>query len=146
MFGFSTLKLIGIGLGALAVIALLAMVNGWRVERDRLRAQVTAACDATREASANPKLDCKAMPQQIRLLGKAVLDLKFAIIDQNTAIGEMAAESERQRQNAVQAAEKARQRANGAEGAASRLIASSRSGERLNKPCEPSATLKGVWK
>lgn len=143
---FSTLKLIGIGLGALALIALLAMVNGWRVERDHLRVQVTAACDATREASANPKLACKAMPQQIRLLGKAVLDLKFAIIDQNTAIGEMAAESERQRRNAAQAAEKARQRANGASKVSDSLIASSRSGERLNKPCEPSKALEGAWK
>jgi ABC-type lipoprotein release transport system permease subunit len=146
MMPFSTLKLIGIGLGVLAFIALLAMVNGWRVERDHLRAQVTAACDATREASANPKLDCKAMPQQIRLLGKAVLDLKFAIIDQNTAIGEMAAESERQRRNAVQAAEKARQRANGAEDAANRLIASASDPARQKQPCEPSAALKGAWK
>jgi ABC-type lipoprotein release transport system permease subunit len=38
--GLSTAKLIGIGLGALAIIALLAMVNGWRVERNHLRGAV----------------------------------------------------------------------------------------------------------
>jgi molecular chaperone GrpE (heat shock protein) len=139
-------KLIGGLVVALLLLGLVADRSRWMHRAHSAEAENATVCASVRAASNNPKLDCKSAAQQVGLLGQAVADLKAGLAKQNAAVGEMAAESERQRQNAVQAAEKARQRANGVQDAANRLIASSRSGERLNKPCEPSKALEGTWK
>src|SRR4051812_3933275 len=78
MFGLSSLyvKLIG---GAIAVLLLLGLITDrgrWMHRAHNAEGQVTAACDATRSASARPKLDCKQMPQQIQFLGDALKDVK----------------------------------------------------------------------
>jgi methyl-accepting chemotaxis protein len=143
--GFSTAKLIGIGLGALAIIALLAMVNGWRVERNHLRDWQAGVVQATREASGNPKLGKDQVSAQIGQLGKSVANLKAAIANQNAAVNELAAESGRQKAAAIEAAQRAEKASRGAQATSDRLAVSSRSGERLTKPCLPSPALKDAW-
>jgi hypothetical protein len=142
MPSIATLKLIGYGVGALAVIALLAMVNGWRVERNHLRDWQTTVVVAARDASGSPKLAAKDVPQQIKLLGQAVIDLKLRIVEQNAAVAALGAESEREKAAAEQAARSAEKRAQGAQATSARLTASSRAG---GPPCEPSKALKGAW-
>jgi methyl-accepting chemotaxis protein len=144
--GFSTAKLIGIGLGALAIIALLALINGWRVERNPLRDWQAGVVQATREASGNPKLGKDHVAEQIGELGKSVANLKTAIANQNAAVNALAAESDRQKAAAVEAAQRAEKASRGAQATSDRLAASSRSGERLTKPCEPSRALSEAWR
>ena len=146
MLNLATLKLIGYGVGALAVIALLAMVLGWKSERDHLRAWQGEVVAATREASANPKLDKKAVAQQIRFLGQAMADLKAGLAQQNAAVNALAAESDRQSKEAARAVSKAQGRAREAQVTSDRLAASSRSGGRSSAPCEPSKVLTEAWK
>lgn len=146
MFGLSYVKLIGIGIGALAVIALLAMINGWRVERNHLRDWQTTVLAASREAAANPKLDKKDTAQQIKLLGQAIANLKAGIARQNAAVNALALESGRQKADAAQAVLKAQGRAQTAQASSTRLTASSLSSEAVAKPCAPSKALEGAWR
>lgn len=146
MPNLATLKLIGYGVGALAVIALLAMVNGWRVERDHLRAQAAATCAAIRSAAANPKMDCKNTDAQIRELGGSIANLKAELVKQNAAVAAMADASRNVREQAEKAISSAMERVKAAEGQSDRLASSSRDPARLNRPCEPSDALKGAWK
>lgn len=146
MFGLSTFKLIGIGIGVLAVIGLLVMVMGWKSERDALRVWQTEVLTATRDASANPKLGKKAVAEQVKLLGQAVKDLKGAIARQNSAIDQLAKTSAAAQAAAAQASQKAEKRAEGALAVSGRLNASARSGESQAKPCEPSKTLTETWR
>jgi hypothetical protein len=145
MFGLSTLKLIGIGVGALAVIALLALVNTWRVGYHDRGEKLAAICSATRAASGQPKLKCGDVPAQIQFLGEAVGTLKRAIAEQNAKVAAMGAETARQQELAAQAVQSAAGRAKRASAASEGLDASSRAGERLTKPCEPSAELRRAW-
>jgi coproporphyrinogen III oxidase-like Fe-S oxidoreductase len=146
MMGLSTAKLIGIGVGALAVIGLIVMVLGWRSERNELREWQTSVVTATRQAAENPKLDKKNVPQQIQLLGQAVKDLKAAIARQNAAIDALALEASRQQKAATEAQKRAVERSKGASAVSDRLVASSRSQARKAAPCEPSETVKEMWR
>lgn len=78
MFGLSSLyvKLIGGLVAALILAGLVADRGRWMHRAHDAEAQVTAACDATRKASARPKLDCKQIPQQIQFLGDALSDVR----------------------------------------------------------------------
>jgi hypothetical protein len=142
----STLKLIGYGVGALAVIALLAMVNGWRVERNHLRDWQASVVAETRSASGSPKLAAKDVPPQIKLLGDDILKLQAAIGRQNAAVAALAAESVRQQGEAAKASEKAQERAQEAESVSDRLIASSRSTAAPAAPCAPSKAVQEQWR
>lgn len=147
--GLSPAKLIGIGVGALALIGLIVMVLGWRSERNELRVWQSDVYAATKEASANPKLTKKDTAQQIRLLGTAIADLKAAIARQNAAVNALAAESERQKGEAAKAVSRAATRARASEATSERLLASSRSTARSSGPqgqCEPSKELKEAWR
>lgn len=66
------LRLIGYGLGALAIIAALLTINGWRVDAADRKAKLEVVCQATRDASNLPKLACKETAAQIRFLGEAL--------------------------------------------------------------------------
>lgn len=148
MPSLATAKLIGIGVGALAVIALLAMVNGWRVERNHLRDWQTTVLVATRDASGSPKLAAKDVPQQIKLLGQAVADLKAGLAKQTAAVNAQAAEDARQKAEASQAVLKALGRAQAAQATSARLMASARSGSApagSAAACKPSKALTEAW-
>lgn len=145
MFGFSTFKLIGIGIGILAVIGLVAMVLGWKSERDELRQWQSGVLTATRDAAANPKLAKKDVAQQVTLLGKAIADLEAGIRNQNAAIDRLGSESAAAAAAAAQASQKAEKRAEAALATTTRLDASARSSEAQAKPCEPSKTLRETW-
>lgn len=146
MPNLATLKLIGYGAGVLAIIALLAMVNGWRVERDRLREWRTQVVAAARDASGSPKLAEKNVPAQIRLLGQSIAGLKDAVAKQNAAVAALGAESERRKAEASRAAKAAEKRADSAASTSARLSASARAGDRSKKPCEPSKELQNAWR
>jgi hypothetical protein len=149
MPSLSTLKLIGYGVGVLAVIALLAMVNGWRVERNHLRDWQSSVVTATRQASNNPKLSVKDVPQQIHFMEQAIGTLTQALNKQSAAVNAMGQESARQQQKAAQASQVAQGRAREAESVSARLTASSRSTvppAASTGPCEPSKALKEQWR
>lgn len=145
MFGFSTAKLIGFGLAALALIGFLLWVNGLRTERNELRAWQSEVVTATRAAADNPKLGKDGVARQIALLGQSIKDLKAGIANQNAAINAQAAETKRQQEASVVAQKRATQRAERAEATANRLAASSRSGGAQRNSCVPSEALKGAW-
>lgn len=70
--GLSPIKLIGIGVGILALIGLVLTINGWRVSSAERKAKLETICQATRDASNLPKLSCKEVPAQIKFLGEAL--------------------------------------------------------------------------
>jgi hypothetical protein len=79
----STAKLIGAGIGLLAVIAFLALAFSWRSERNHLLQWqgevISATVDAAnlKDRAGKPaKLAAKDVPAQIRYLGKALADVK----------------------------------------------------------------------
>lgn len=146
MMGLSTIKLFGIGVGALALIALVVTILGWRSERNALRLQVAAACTATRDAAANPKLDCKDMPQQIRLLGQSIADLKAGIARQNAAVNALSDASAKAQQDAEKAVSAAKERVKAAQATADRLARSAGDPARGKRPCEASDALKESWR
>lgn len=146
MTGFSTAKLIGLGIGLIAVLGFIALALSWRAERNALRDWQTVVVGATRDASANPKLNARDVAQQIRELGAAVETLKRSIGRQNAAIDAMAKRTEEAQRNAAQAAQDARTRARGPERVSGSLIASSRASGRLERPCEPSEALREAWR
>ena len=142
----ATLKLIGYGVGALAIIGLLAMVNGWRVERNHLRDWQTQVVAAARDASDSPKLAAKDVPAQIKLLGQGIATLKASIANQNAAIAALGKQSSDEQAAAAQASKTAVERASKAQATSERLNASSRAGEAQAKPCAPSKALSEAWK
>lgn len=76
MFGFSTVKLILLGIAAAIVLSFVGLSLRWHkllLDRDQ---QYATACDATRTAANRPKLDCEQIPQQIRFLGDALNDVR----------------------------------------------------------------------
>ncbi|HET7596705.1 MAG TPA: hypothetical protein VFK15_07215 [Burkholderiales bacterium] len=145
MFGLSTLKLIGIGVGALAIIALLALVNTWRVGYHDRGEKLAAICQATRAASGHPKLACGEVPAQIAFMGEAMSTLDKALKQQNAAVAAMGTETKRQQQESAAATKAAAKRAESAVSVSAKLAASSKVRERTEKPCEPSAELRRAW-
>jgi hypothetical protein len=146
MFGFSTAKLIGMGVGLLAIIAFVLLAFHWKNQAADRKEKLAIICKVTREASDNPKLDCGNVPLQIGELGAAVKNTKAALERQNAAVNAAAAESERQKNEAAQASQRASTRARGAQATSARLEASSRSGEAVAKPCVPSKALQESWR
>lgn len=142
----STAKLIGFGVGVIAVLGFVFLALSWRSERNALRDWQAVTLAATRDAVANPKLKARDVPQQVRLLGQAVAGLKSSIARQNAEIDRLDRLTAEQQRNAAEAAQAARTRAKAADRASGSLIASSRSSERLAKPCEPSEALKEAWR
>jgi hypothetical protein len=146
VFSGLPLKLIGIGVGALAMIAAALAINGWRVERNELRAWQVSVVTAASGAAGNPKLKAKDVSTQIRLLGQSVADLKAALARQNAAVEAMAAASAKARQEAEKAVSSSKERAKVAQTTADRLKASA-SASRIEKgSCDPSKTLQESWR
>lgn len=146
MMGFSTAKLIAFGIGLIAVLGFIALALSWKAERNELRDWQAVVVSATQDASANPKLLERDVPQQIRLLGEAVADLKSSVGRQNAAIDQLTKRTQEQQRNASEALQDARTRARAAEGASARLMASSRAERGSEAVCEPSETVKELWR
>lgn len=146
MFGFSSLKLIGMGVGILVLIGLLAMVNDWRVKMIERGEKLAVICQATRDASGQSKLKCSEVPAQIKFMGETITDQSNAIDRQNARVKALGDETARQQAESERASEKAKERADRAEATAERLAASSRAGGTQAKPCEPSKALQESWR
>lgn len=143
---FSTAKLIGAGVAALMLIGLLLGLEHYKSLAESRGETLAFICQSARDASANPKLSCKSVPAQIKGLGESLKATKDALARQNAAVAALGAETKLQQKIAAEASRKAAERARGAEAASTRLTSSSRSGERLAKPCEPSKELTGAWR
>lgn len=146
MFGFSTAKLIGAGIGLIAVLGFVFLALSWRSERNSLRDWQAVTVAATREAAGEPRLKARDVPAQIRALGDGLRSMRRAVDAQNLAIDALAKHTAEQQRNAAQASQEARQRAKGAEDVSADLRASSRAPERAARPCEPSKALQEAWK
>lgn len=140
-----TLKIGAYLLAGLAVFSFLLLANHWRTTMRDRGEKLQTICQATRAASGQPKLKCADVPKQVQFMGEAIGTLSSALDRQNAAVDALGKESERQKAEAAQAVLKAATRARGAEATSERLTASSRAGERLAKPCEPSKALTEAW-
>lgn len=138
---------IWLGLALAGLVAFLAISRGhWMERAQTAETQLNVICADVRKAAGNPKLGCKDAPEQIRLLGKAVADLKGAIGRQNAAVTQLGAETKRQQQASAVAQKRAEKRAGLASGTAEGLMASSRSRDRQERPCEASEALQEAWR
>jgi len=146
MFGFSTAKLIAFAVAAAAILSFVLLALHWKSTMEDRDAQLATICASVRAAANNPKMGCKAAPQQIGLMGTAIADLKTGIADRNAKIVAQGKETVQWKQIAAEASLKAQGRANEHQKVSAALVTSARSPERLAKPCEPSATLVGAWK
>jgi hypothetical protein len=143
--GLSTAKLIGFGLGALAVLAFIGLSLRWRHEMTARGEQLAAICTATRAAANQRKLDCKQVPQQITFMGEAVQALSNSLKVQNAAVSALGEQTKAQQAEAAKARQKAAESAQEAEAASQRLDASSRQKPPQGQPCEPSKAVKEQW-
>lgn len=132
--------------GALAVAVFIWLALGWRSEMKELQAWQTEAVTATREASGQPKLGKDGVPQQIRLLGQAKRDLEAALLDQNNRILAISAADKARQQEATKARQEAEEARRERDGVVARLNRSARSGGASAGQCEPSETLKELWR
>lgn len=149
LLGFVKQVPLKVWLGLFAAIALVLLVrdrNHWKATATDRAAKLTIICQATRDAAARPRLGCGQVPVQIKLLGKAVGELKGAIGRQNVAVAALGAKTREQQARAVQATEAAQKRADKAQATSQRLTASAQRTPPPGKLCEPSDTLKGAWK
>lgn len=141
-----TMKLIGGIAIALALAVAVHLVKYWHGQANAARQQVAEICSATRDASNNPKLNCRDTALQVRHLGEAVNALHTSLEHQNAAINAQARTTAEQQRKASQASQDARTRARTPERVSAGLEASARSSERLSAPCEPSKALKEAWR
>ena len=144
--GLSTAKLIGLAIAAASILSFVLLAFHWKHEMMARGQQLDTICAATRAASSQSKLKCADVPKQIGFMGEAITTLTNAIHRQNAAVNALAVESDRQKQEAAKASRIAQERAGKAQGQIDRLAASSRSSERLAKPCLPSPALVDAWK
>ena len=146
MFNLSTAKLIGFGLGIIAVLGFIALALHWKAQAADRGQQLATICTVARDASNNPKLKCADVPKQIALMGESLNATRSSLERQNAAVEALAKASEDQQQKAAVAVQDARNRAKQAEAVSAGLRSSSRAPERAAKPCEPSEKLKEAWK
>jgi hypothetical protein len=146
MPSLSTAKLIGMGVGLLAVIAFVLMAFHWKGQAADRKEKLEVICLATRQAAGNPKLACKDVPVQIQLMGGSIANLKAGIGRQNAAVDAMGQASANAQREAEKAVSAAKERAKGASATSDRLSASSRSSERQARPCEASDELRRAWR
>jgi hypothetical protein len=145
MFGLSTVKLIGLGVGALMLLGLVLGLKHYKHLAAERGATIATICQATREASNLPKLKCGDVPAQITFMGQAVTALSNALKVQNAAVTALGAQSQREQAEAARARQNADKRAQAAESAADRLTASSHAGGHPGASCEPSKAVKEQW-
>lgn len=146
MPSIAIMKLIGIGVGILALIGLLLTINGWRVSSAERKAKLEVICQATRSAANNPKLACGQVAVQIKELGDSVANLKAGIEKQNAAVDALGAKSKADQAAAAEASKLAVKRAQGAEATAERLRASAGVPRKSEGPCDASKEAQNAWR
>jgi len=146
MMNSLVLKLIG-GLAAVLMLVLLvADRNRWKGKAADRQAQLTEICTATRDASGNPKLDCKLVSKQIGLIGAALKLTTSTLDQQNAAVRQLGAATASQRERAAAAEKRATARARDADRTRAALEASARSGGAERQPCVPSEAVRESWR
>lgn len=146
MFGFSTAKLIAMGVGALAVIVFVVTAFSWRSEMIELQGWQGEVVKATRDASGQPKLGKDGVAQQVRLLGQAKADLESALKDQNAKILAISANDRARQEEAAKARQAAQEARSERDGVIARLNRSARTSGPPGKDCEPSEALQEQWR
>lgn len=128
------------------LIAFLFISRGHWIDRAHGdEARISSLCQATRDAAANPTLDCKDTDAQIKLLGQAVSTLKGELARQNAAITALGQQTAQERAAAEKAYKIAQERAQEAQAISQRLEASSRSAPAQAASCAPSKALSEQW-
>lgn len=146
MFGLSTVKLIGLGLGVIALLAAVLWFRSVLNERAELRLWQEDVTTATRAAANRPKLAEANVAQQITLIGEAHKNCKTALGLQNQKVQALG-DTTKQQQNATAEAEKrALQRAERVGAVVDGLLSSARSTGATARPCEPSKALREAWR
>lgn len=145
MFGFSTVKLIGLAIVAAAILSFVLLALHWESTMEKRGNQLDTICAATRAAADNSRLDCGLVVQQIGEFGKSIADLKTGIANQNAAVSNLAKETADAQEKAAQASQEAARRAKRSSSVSADLAASARSPERTSAPCAPSKALQGAW-
>ena len=144
--GLSTAKLIGLAIGAAAILSFVLLALHWKNTMTERGQKLATICQATRDASGQKKLPCGDVPEQVKFMGEAVKTLSGSLARQSAAVAAMGDQTKAQQAAAAQASQKAQERAGKAEATASRLTASSRAGEAQAKPCVPSKALQEQWR
>jgi hypothetical protein len=144
--GLSTAKLIGLAIAAAAILSFVLLALHWKNTMTERGQKLEIICKATREAAAEPKLDCGNVVIQIEQLGTSLKTVTRALNDQSAAVAAMGEQTKAQQAATAQASQKAQERAGRAEATANRLTASSRAGEAQAKPCAPSKALQEQWR
>lgn len=140
------MKLIGAGIGILALLGLVLGLKHYKSLAESRGQSLALICQTTRDASGNPKMKCSEVPAQIKFMGDAIGTLTAALHKQNDAVAALGEETTRQQNLAVNAANQATQRQKPVAAAQQRLEASARSDGRKSAPCDLSPTLKDTWK
>lgn len=143
--GFSTAKLVGMGIGLLAVIAFVLMAFHWKAQASDRKEKLETICSSTRAASGQPKLKCADVAVQIGFMGETIGAQSRAISSQNAAVAAHGKETERQQGEAARASRIAQERSRAPLATSRGLDASSRSSERQSQPCVPSKALREAW-
>lgn len=124
-----------------------------RDEAESQRARAVAAekslaelCQATRQAAARPKLDCRQSAAQIRLLGSAIAEIKSAIGSQNAHVAALEAATVAQQASSSRASREAAPIAERALSASDRLKHSSAITPAADRMCRPSKALEEAWR
>lgn len=146
MPNLSTAKLIGAGVGLLAIISFVLLAFHWKSTMTERGERLTAICTATRTASGNPDLACKDVPKQISFMGETISALSNSLKVQNAAVASLGEQTKQQQAESAKASQAAQERSKKADATSTRLDASSRSSAATAKPCEPSKALTEAWK
>jgi hypothetical protein len=140
------LKLIG-GLAALLlVVGLIWDRNRWKNTAADRKETLELICQATRDATGQPKLKCSEVPKQIQFMGQTIGTLTTAIRKQNAAVDAMGDASAKAQREAEKAVSASRERVKAAEATADRLRRSAGVPRAGNAVCEPSKELKESWR
>lgn len=130
MSGFSTAKLIGFGIAALALIGFLAWVNGLRNERNELKAWqdglvtvVTAEVPVDRRKTVN----ATTVADEVRWLGREYRTLIQALERQSQQLRQAQQQTEAAQDSATEAARRAQESDKARKALRDRLTAPTRS-------------------
>lgn len=143
--GLSTAKLIGLAIAVAAILSFVLLAFHWKHQAADRGEKLAVICQATRDASGQPKLKCSEVPAQIKFLGEAVTVLTNGIHRQSNMVDALGKESARQQAELTEAKREADKRAERPLAASTRLSQSARSPDRQSRPCDPSKALTEAW-
>jgi hypothetical protein len=131
---------------AIALMVTRSTLERRTEQRDNLLAFKTLVVTTTREAAANPRLAADHVPAQIAALGRSVGRLRDGL-NRCNASARAAAENDTRRQIAAQEALRAALARDAARaGVIARLRDSAASARPEGAACEPSETVREIWR